>query len=351
MQKSHYLIIASILFSVLFVYLLSPILTPFFVGILLAYLTEPLVKRLMKFKLSRRLSVGLVFLLIFIILCALILLLIPLLQAQIDKLTDLIPKTVEWLQQTIIPWLKTTFGVSETLVNVTTLKQVLSGNIEKAGGAADWMFKTVLHSSATLIEWVVNLILIPVVAFYLLCDWTKFVKGIKDLFPRNVVPTVTKLMNEFDSVLSAFFRGQLTIMLVVSVLYSIGLTAVGLQVGLLIGVFAGMIGIVPYLGFIIGITLGTIAALVQFDSFSSVALVWMVFIIVHFIENFFLFPKLMGNSIGLHPVAVIFAILAGGCLFGFLGVLLALPVAAVIMVCIRHLHASYRQSELYQSAD
>jgi predicted PurR-regulated permease PerM len=351
MQSNHFFILISIVVVTALIYLLSPILMPFFVGTLLAYLTEPLVKRLMRFRLSRKLSVTIVFIVMFCVLALLILLLIPLLENQIQTLTVTIPNMVDWMQNSIVPWIKQTFGINDVLINVNTLKSMLSENLSKAGGAADWMLKTVLHSSATVLEWTVNIILIPVVMFYLLCDWTKFVRGIRDLFPRDIEPTVARIMDECDDVLSAFFRGQFIVVVVVSTLYSIGLTLVGLQIGLVIGVVAGIIGIVPYLGFIVGITVGSIAALVQFNSFSAVLMVWAVFIIVHAIENIVLLPRLMGNRIGLHPVAVIFAILAGGCLFGFIGVLVALPVAAVIAVCIRHLHREYRKSDLYKATE
>jgi len=245
--------------------------------------------------------------------------------------------------------MKEYFGFNEALINVASLKAILAGNWAKAGSTADWLVTTALHSGLTILEWAFNLILIPVVTFYLLCDWTKFVKGIQNLLPRNIEPTAMKLLSECDEVLSAFFRGQLLVMLALSVMYSISLTLIGLQISLIIGIIAGLASIVPYLGFIVGVSIATVAALIQFHSFSSVLLVWAIFVIIHAIENMFLTPTLVGTKIGLHPVAVIFAILAGGCLFGFFGVLVALPVAAVIMVFLRHLHRKYRKSELYKS--
>ncbi len=351
MQSNQLLILAGIGIVGSLIYFLSPILTPFLVGTLLAYLTEPLVKKLIQLRLSRKMSVSIVFLALFFMLSLLILLLIPVMGKQMDTLSVIIPKVIEWLQDTILPWLKDNFGIDEGMISIPTLKAVLSDNLGKASSAADWMVKAVVHSGAALLEWIFYIILIPVVMFYLLCDWVQFVKGIRNLFPRDLEPAFTKIMNECDEVLSAFFRGQLIVMVVVGTLYATGLTIIGLQVGLVVGVIAGIVSIVPYLGFIVGITIATIAALVQFGSFSSVLLVWLVFVVVHVIENIFLLPNLMGNRIGLHPVAVIFAILAGGCLFGFLGVLLALPVASVIMVCIRHLHHQYRKSNLYKASE
>ncbi len=340
-------ILAVTLLALVIIYLLSPILTPFLIGAFLAYLVNPLVNRLVAAHLPRLLSVTLVFLLLFIVLVLLIVLLVPLVGKQVDSFVNAIPAMSAWLQDTVIPWLND-MGVSTEQINIATLKAVLIQNWSKAGGAADVFLRTMLHSSVRVIEWLMNLILVPVVTFYLLCDWNKVVQGIRDLLPRRIEPTVVKLAKECDGVMSAFFRGQLLVMLALSTLYSIGLTLIGLKTGLLIGLISGLLSIVPYLGFVVGIVLASLAAFIQFGSFISVLLVWVVFIIAHIIDNIYLTPKLVGDRIGLHPVVVIFAILAGGSLFGFLGVLLALPVSALIMVLVRHLHHYYHQSELYR---
>jgi predicted PurR-regulated permease PerM len=328
-------------------YLIAPILTPFLVGILLAYLANPLVNLLMKCRLPRLLAVIIVFLVMFGILTVGILLLIPLVQDQIDILTDTLPNIITWLQNSLIPWIMDHLGLSG-IVNAATLKSVITSNLSKASGMADGVLKALLHSGFQLVEFMVTLILIPVVTFYLLCDWDYVLKGIRNLVPRHVEPTFVKLVKECDSVLSAFFRGQLLVMLALGIIYSVGLVLTGLQLGVTIGIISGILSIVPYLGFISGIVAASIAASVQFGTFSAVLFVWLVFAVGHLIEHTFLTPKLVGDRIGLHPVAVIFAILAGGCLFGFMGVLLALPVASVIMVWVRFLHKRYRRSKLYQ---
>lgn len=347
-QKNKFFIIAVILLTIGLIYLLAPMLTPFIFGALLAYLFDPLVCKLQKLRLSRVQSTIIVFFSLTFLLIICILLLIPLIQNQMDTLADAIPNTIAWFQNTVFPWLKEYFGINEELINVDTLKSMLSDNIGKAGGAADSLFKTILHSGFKLVEWSINLILIPVVMFYLLCDWNKVINGIRNLIPRKIEPRVANLAKESDLVLSAFFRGQLIVMLVLGVLYSVGLTAIGLQLGILIGVTSGLLSIVPYLGFIVGIVIASIAAAVQFGTFLPVVLVWVLFGVIHIFENMFLTPKLVGGRIGLHPVAVIFAILAGGTLFGFLGVLLALPVASVVMVWVRYLFKRYQRSTLYQ---
>lgn len=193
-----------------------------------------------------------------------------------------------------------------------------------------------------------NLILIPVVTFYLLCDWERLMRGVKGILPRSAAPTIIRLSKECDLVLGAFFRGQLLVMLFIAVFYSIGLSLIGLNIGIILGIILGIISIVPYLGVVIGVASASIAAYVQFRYFQPVFFVWILFLVGQLVDSFFVTPHLVGDRIGLHPVIVIFAILAGGSLFGFLGVLLALPIAAVIMVWLRFLMERYHESSLYQ---
>jgi predicted PurR-regulated permease PerM len=199
----------------------------------------------------------------------------------------------------------------------------------------------------TVVGWVLNLVMVPVVAFYLLRDWDDLVERIHALIPRSIEPVVARLARESDDVLGAFLRGQLSVMLVLGAFYGIGLWLVGVSIGPLIGMIAGLISFVPYLGAITGVVMGVIAALVQYQDWAHVLLVLGVFAIGQTLEGYVLVPKLVGDKIGLHPVAVIFAVLAGGELFGFLGVLLALPAASVVMVVLRYLYERYTASELY----
>lgn len=328
-------------------YLLAPILTPFLIGALLAYLVNPLVDRLMKFHIPRLMSVIIVFAVLFLIITLLVLLLIPLIQDQIQVLTDTLPNIIEWGQKQFLPWITQFFGAQE-FINVTIMKKTLIEQWSKAGGFATQFVNTAVRGGFVLAEWLINLVLIPVVTFYLLRDWKKLLKGIHDLIPRKIEPTLVKLFQESDSVLSAFFRGQLLVMLSLGLIYAIGLSLIGLKIGIIVGLVSGLISIVPYLGAIVGVVTASVAAFVQFGEFKYVMLVWLVFIIGQSIESMLLTPNLVGDRIGLHPVAVIFAILAGGSIFGFFGILLALPVAAVFMVGLRFLHKRYRASKLYQ---
>lgn len=350
MQKTFNKVFAVILglIFITLLYFLSAILTPFLIATLLAYLANPLVEKLTHWRMPRLLSVIIVFLGIIFVIVISVLLLVPLIQDQITRLIEVIPSIVTWSQDQVMPWINKNFGVNQ-VINVTTLKQSLTANWAKAGGVATWILTTIFYSGLAIIAFFVNLVLIPVVTFYLLRDWKIVLKNARSLLPRHIEPTVVKLAVQCDEILSAFFRGQLLVMLTLGVIYSIGLSMIGLQIGLMIGFIAGLVSIVPYLGFIIGVTSASVAAYAQFGTLSAVSLVWLVFAIGQSLESTLLTPKLVGGRIGLHPVAVIFAVLAGGSLFGFFGVLLALPTASVIMVLLRFINQRYQHSRLYQS--
>ncbi len=345
-MNKAFIIILAVLGAVL-IYFLSPILTPFLVGALVAYLVNPIVVQLIRLRLPRLAAVGIVFLILFSVITLLILLLIPLIQMQIDRLISDLPAMLNWIQTTFMSYLKEYLNIGQ-IVDVASIKAHLNENWAKAGGVASWLFSTIVHSGFELLHWLMNLILIAVVTFYLLYDWDKLVNGLRDLFPRHYLGTVTSLVLECNSVLGAFFRGQLLVMTVLGIYYSVGLSLMGLQLGLMIGIMVGVLSIVPYLGIIIGIIAASIAAFVQFGSFVAVLPVWLLFAIGQTLDGMFITPKLVGDRIGLHPVAVIFSVLAGATLFGFFGVLLALPAAAVCMVVIRFLNQRYRSSKLYQ---
>jgi predicted PurR-regulated permease PerM len=203
------------------------------------------------------------------------------------------------------------------------------------------------RSGFALIAWIANIVLVPFLTFYFLRDWDLLKERVAALVPRDHIGTVSRLAKESDQVLGAFLRGQFSVMVVLGVLYAVGLWAVGLDLGLLIGFIAGLVSFVPYLGPATGVILGVLAALVQYGDWAHVALVLGVFGIGQTIESYVLTPRMVGDKIGLHPVAVVFAIMAGGQLFGFLGVLLALPVAAIANVLLRYAHERYKHSRLY----
>jgi predicted PurR-regulated permease PerM len=332
------------------VYLLAPVLTPFLAGALIAYLGSPLVDWLQRRGLSRTGAVVLVFSLLTLAMLVLVLFLAPLLAKQVEAaLVVQLPRALEWLQGTALPYLGGLAGLqTETLFDIEQLKATLSAHWREAGGVAARVLESVTRSGLALFGWLANLVLIPVVAFYLLRDWHVLVARIDQMLPRDPAPVIRRLARESDTVLGAFMRGQLLVMLALGLFYTLGLWLVGLELALLIGMLAGLVSFVPYLGFTVGVLAALLAGWFQFQEFMPLLWVVLVFGLGQLLESLWLTPRLVGGSIGLHPVAVIFAIMAGGQLFGFVGVLLALPVASVAMVLLRYAHRQYLDSELYE---
>ena len=341
------MILLSVVAVLLLVYLLKPILAPFLVGLLIAYLGDPLVDRLEAMGLKRTAAVCVVFLVFALLFTGVVLVLVPMLGREIASFVRAIPTFINWLQDAVRPFLLNILGVNPFDVPTDELKQSLLANWKQAGGIIGRLITEMTKSGVVLVTWIANIGLIPIVAFYLLRDWDLLIQRVRETLPRQIETKTVTLVTECDEVLSAFFRGQLLIMFILGCIYSLGLWIIGVDLALLIGMLAGLASIVPYLGPIVGIVVASLAALFQFQDLIHVVYVALVFGIGQVLEGSFLTPNLVGDRIGLHPVAVIFAVLAGGQLFGFVGVLLALPVAAVIMVFVRVLHARYRESELF----
>ncbi|MCC6301800.1 MAG: AI-2E family transporter [Gammaproteobacteria bacterium] len=337
--------------AALLVYLLAPILTPFLAGALLAYLGNPLVDRLAARRLPRVVVVTLVFLFIFGVLLLIPAVAFPLLERQVSVFIERWPDYLDTLQTRLGPWLHDTLGISVWRLDVAQIRQALLDQWQQAGGVAARVVVAVTQSGLAIVQWLLNLLLIPVVTFYLLRDWHDLVHRLRGLLPRPIEPTVTRLARECDEVLATFLRGQLLVMLALGLLYSIGLWLVGLDLAFLIGMGAGLVSFIPYLGPVFGLLAGGVAAAAQFHDLFHPLLVLGVFVAGQMLEGMALTPWLVGDRVGLHPVAVIFAVMAGGQLFGVVGILLALPVAAVIAVLLRHLHRRYLHSEVYGMDD
>lgn len=330
------------------IYLLEPILMPFLAGFLLAYLGSPLVDRLNRYKLPHLLSVCIVFFGITLFFMVLIGVLIPGIKDQILYLNTRIPIIVQWINTQAVPWIQTTFEVDLHHLDITALTEMIGTSWQQAGTIAGQVLTRIATSGVNIIGFLASVALIPVVTFYLMVDWPKLLNNVRKLFPRQSEDTVTGLLKECDEVLGAFFRGQFLVMICLSIVYSVGLKIVGLEIAIIVGLVAGLGSIIPYFGFTIGIVIATIAAIFQFQEFLPILWVWTVFGIGQVIEGWVLVPYLVGNKVGLHPVAVIFAILAGGQLFGFFGMLLAIPVASIVVVLLRHLRGRYFASDLYK---
>ena len=343
-----WLLLAALGFGLLVFYQLLPILSPFLISILLAYMGDPIVDLLERYKISRTWGVILVFVLLSLILLLLILVLVPMIGRQMVRLYELTPQLIDWLQGSALPWIQMQLGITTDASSLDQIKKLFSENIGKTTDFAQILLSKVTASSMAFLGWLANMLLIPVVTFYLLRDWDILVAKLRGLLPRQQEALTVKLIGQCHEVLGAFMRGQLLVMLALGIVYAVGLMSIGLELGLLIGLLAGLASLVPYMGFAVGITAALVAGLFQFgvDLYPLLGIV-VVFSIGQLLEGMLLTPLLVGDRIGLHPVAVIFAILAGGQLFGFTGVLLALPVAAVIMVLLRYAHEQYKESNMY----
>lgn len=330
------------------IYLLSPILAPFFLAGIIAYIFNPLVTRITIWKISRSLGTILVMTLLLSLFTALILIIAPLFEREASRLIEKAPTYLETVRNGLAPWLETQLGISLQL-DITLLKQTLTQNWQSAGGIVAKLVPSFTSGGVAIMEFLLNLVLVPVVLFYLLRDWTQLVRFVDEIIPRHWYKQVNVLAREIDRVLAEFLRGQLSVMLLMSIYYVMGLWLVGLEFALPIGVIAGILVFVPYLGMVIGLILATLVALIQFQGWSGLIPVWIVLGVGQLLENMVLTPWLVGNRIGLHPVVVIFALLAFGQLFGFVGLLLALPASAVLLVWLRHVRKQYLESTLYNS--
>lgn len=332
------------------VYLLDAMLMPFIAGMIIAYLADPIANRFQRWGMNRPLAVASVFLIMLLLLVASLLILIPLIVQQSKQLGNAVPSVFDWIENVLAPQVRewTGYDVRTELENV---QDTLSEHWQDAGSYLAHALGQIGRSGVAFATWITYVALIPVVAFYLLLDWKRLLSNIADLIPRQWLSETMRLAKRCDDVLAAFLRGQLLVMLCLGVIYALGLTLMGLNFGLLIGVISGLVSIVPFLGFIVGLGVALIVALFQFESWWPLMGVVAVFATGQVIESAVLQPKLLGDRIGLHPVAVIFAVLAGGNLFGLTGVLLALPAAAVIMVLLREVKDFYKESALYDAAN
>lgn len=330
------------------IYLLSPILTPFLLAAVIAYICNPMVRRMADREIPRTVGTVLVMLLLLGVFAALILIMVPLFEKEAGRLLDKMPVYLDILKNQAIPWLEARFDIN-LQPDMNVLKEAVSEHWQSAGGVAAKVLPSLTSGGMAVVEFLVNLLLVPVVLFYLLRDWDVLLKLIDEMIPRYWHDQVSQLARETDRILAEFLRGQLSVIMLMSICYITGLWLVGLEFALPIGLVAGILVFVPYLGMIVGLTLATVAALMQFQDWASVIPVWGVFGIGQMLEGMLLTPWLVGDRIGLHPVMVIFALMAFGQLFGFFGILLALPVSAVLLVWLRHIHQRYLSSNLYNS--
>jgi predicted PurR-regulated permease PerM len=326
---------------------LGPILTPFLIGAIIAYLGSPAVTWAERHRVPRTLGTLIAIVVILLLVLGLILVLTPLVQAEFGQILRRLPEMAGHLYGYLAPWLKQNLDF-DLQIDLASIRQFIAENMDSAEALTLKLLSKLKAGGTIVIGILINLALIPVVAFYLLRDWNWIVERLDELMPRRWLGRVRAMTAEIDGVLAEFVRGQLSVMGVLAVYYVVGLWLAGLQHALSIGILTGLLVFIPYVGFGLGMTLGVLAALLQWSGWPGFIAVLAVYGIGQLLENYVLVPWLVGDRIGLHPLAVIFALLAFGELFGFAGVLMALPVSAALLVGLRHLRAAYVGSALYR---
>ena len=332
--------------AALLLWLLAPVLTPFVVAAVLAYALHPAVEALAARRVPRILAVITVEVLAITALLALLLLIVPIISKELPLLREQVPLLADNVNLRLTPWLAQ-FGITVSLDSASIkafAAKVLDANLE------DWI-GTALSSAriggSLLLAFVGNAILMPVVLFYLLMDWPNLVERLHSFIPPRLRQSVQGFLDECDSVLGQYLRGQLMVMGALAIYYSIALALAGFDLAFPVGVFTGLAVFIPYLGFGLGLVLALLAGALQFASWYGVIAVAVIYGIGQIGESLFLTPRLVGERIGLNPLAVIFALLAFGHLLGFIGVLIALPVSALILVALRRARAAYLGSRLF----
>ena len=326
---------------------LGSALTPFLIGAILAYLGTPVVNRLQARGMPRAVSTLLVILFIGFLLAALFFVLIPLVQSEVTTITRRIPDVFAQFTARVAPILEEKFGITLAL-DFDSIRDFVTENAQEARDLSVKLFSGLKTGGAIVLTVLVNLALIPVVMFYLLRDWNMLLERLDGLVPLRWRPKVRTVAREVDGVLAEFLHGQILVMVALAIYYVIGLSIVRLDHALAIGVLTGVLVFIPYVGFGLGFMLGVMAALLQWHGWPGFFAVLAIYGVGQLLENYVLVPLLVGDRIGLHPLAVIFALLAFGELFGFAGVLMALPVSAALLVGLRHLRAAYVASPVYQ---
>lgn len=331
-----------------FLYALGDVLTPFIVAAVLAYVLDPLVEWLQKKGIRRAAASMFVMVFTLVLLLALVLVIVPMLVNQFNNLVARLPQIVGFVQNKLLPWLQSTAGGYITLDQQSAVLWLQSHTGELSRAAKAWL-PTLMRQSGNFISSIGNLMLLPFLLYYFLLDWERWSCGIQALVPRRFLTAYTRISGNMNEVLGEFLRGQLLVMLIMGLIYGTGLALVGLDSGFAIGMIAGILVFVPYLGAFTGLLLATLAALLQFGSWHGLLMVWAVFAVGQFLESFIITPKIVGDRIGLSPFWVIFSLMAFGQLMGFTGMLAGLPLAAVALVLLREGVQYYFRSRFYRS--
>jgi predicted PurR-regulated permease PerM len=334
--------------TALLLWLLGPVLTPFVVALVLGYALHPPVERLVARRMPRSLAVLLVEVLALVTLLAIVLLIVPILAKELPVLRAQIPELLTRLDAWLTPKL-TALGINVALDFASLKAQVLTHLEDNTESWVDAGLRSLRIGGSFVLGLLGAALLIPLVLFYVLMDWQKITQSARDLVPPRMRPSFDAFFVECDHMLGQYLRGQLLVMGILALYYSVGLALFGFDLALPVGVFTGLAVFIPYLGFGLGCALAVLAGVLEFGLLYTAIAVAVVYGIGQVVESFYLTPRLVGERIGLHPIMVIFALLAFGQLFGFVGVLVALPVSAVGVVAFRRISALYTGSALYQS--
>lgn len=344
-------VLAAIALLLWVLYLLKPVVIPFVIAFFLAYLLSPLVNTLHKWGIARWLSISVVFIGMGISLTLAIWYVVPLIWRQFETAREGIPGAIKLINDKFFPWMSDTFNIDRMVIDTAHMSTIVMEYVQTnySVDSIQTLALRLAQSGLNIIQVGGVIVLIPIIAFYFLFDWERMLNNFKRLIPREYEAQTLNIVQECHQVLGAFVKGQVLVMFLLGVVYAVGLQLIGLEVGIIIGMVAGLASIIPYLGFAVGIIAAVIATLLQFGmDWMQLFLVLVVFMVGQAIEGYVLQPFLLGDKIGLSPVAVVFAVLAGAQLAGFLGMLIALPVAAVIVVLLRHLREFYETSHLYR---
>jgi predicted PurR-regulated permease PerM len=329
-------------------WLLRPVLTPFLLGGLLAYILQPGVAWLARHRVPRGLAALVMMLLFGLAVTLLVLLLLIVIQKEGPQIKQQVPGMITHLHDWLQPKLAF-FGVADSL-DYQSLRDMITSRVEdSAQSIALYAWASIRTSSDVAISVISNVVLVPLVLFYLLYDWNAMLGRLQTFVPRRWFERTMELGGEMDRMLAQYLRGQLLVMGILAVYYTVALTIAGFEVAVPVGVFTGLAVLIPYLGYATGLVLALVAALLQFGDWYGLGAVAIIYGVGQVLEGFFLTPRLVGERIGLHPLAVIFALLAFGQLFGFFGVLLALPASAIVSIALRELRRSYLASALYKN--
>ncbi len=329
-------------------WLLTPVLTPFVAAIIIGYVLNPGVDWMEHRRIPRALGVLVAIVGLGLMIAALVLVVMPILSDQLPLLRERIPALLAKIDAAVGPWLKQ-MGAGGRL-DFAALQTAITTKFTIGDGATTALLTWLRIGGSALMGWAATLFLIPIVLFYLLLDWHRVVARIGETVPRRWKAEVTEMATEADQLLAQYLRGQLLVMFLLAVFYSAGLAIAGFDIALPVGILTGLLVIIPYLGFGLGLALALLAALLQFDGWYGLAAVAAVYGLGQFVESFYLTPRLVGERIGLHPLIVIFALLAFGQLFGFVGILLALPASAILSVVFGRLRRHYLNSSFYNQS-